>query len=154
MLGKVKDFLGIEGVRVALTVDEPVRLRAGLLTGRVELSSLSAKTITDLRLRFEERYQRGWGSDKLIDVYTLGEHREALELHVAARETVELPFTLPFGARRTPVDRWTDRSVFLKPLGALARLSAGAKSTYTLHAQARVKGVALGPEAQITLDLS
>jgi len=152
MVGKVKDFFGIEGVRLELFVPEDFKLSTGKIKGTLKLSSLRSQTVTALSVELRERYTRGRGDNKLIDTYVLGYLRESRDLDVAANEEVFLPFELCFAERRTAIDDFSKRSPLLKPLGKLAKLTAAASSTYTLVGSALVKGVKLSPEVKLVLD--
>lgn len=153
VIGKVKDFFGIEGVQLALSVDPKVKLSSGSLAGVLTLSSLRAQKVTMIHITLEERYQRGRGEDKLIDTYILGELITGEELVINANEQVELPFVLGFAERPTALDKLTGTSILLRPLNFLARKTIGASSIFTLRASAKVVGVKLQPECKLVLDL-
>lgn len=152
MIGKVKDFFGIEGVRLELFVPDDFKLSSGKIKGTLKLSSLRSQKVKALSIELRERYTRGRGESKLIDTYVLGYLRESTDLKVAANEEVFLPFELCFAERHTAMDNFSSRSPLLKPLGKLARFSAGATSTYTLVGTALVKGVKLSPEVKLVLN--
>jgi len=152
MVGKVKDFFGIEGVRLELFVPEDLKLSSGMLKGTLKMSSLRTQTITALSIELRERYTRGRGESKLIDNYVLGYLRESLVLKVAANEEVFLPFELCFAERQTAIDSFTRKSLLLKPFSKLAKLTNAASSKYTLVGSALVKGVKLSPEVKLSLD--
>jgi len=152
MVGKVKDFFGIEGVRLELFVPEDLNMSSGMIKGTLKLSSLRDQTVTALSIELRERYTRGRGENKLIDTYVLGYLRESRELKVATNEEVFLPFELCFAERRTAIDNFSKRSPLFKPLGKLARLTNAASSSYTLIGSALVKGVKLSPEVKLALD--
>lgn len=152
MVGKVKDFFGIEGVRLELFVPEDFKLSSGVVKGTLKLSSMRAQTVTALSIELRERYTRGRGESKLIDTYVLGYLRESRDLKVAANEEVFLPFELCFAERQTAIDSFTKKSPLLKPFSKLAKMTNSASSKYTLVASALVKGVKLSPEVKFTLD--
>ncbi len=151
MIGKVKDFFGIEGVRLELFVPADFKLSSGKIEGTLKLASLRAQTVTALSIELRERYTRGRKENKLIDTYVLGYLRESTEIKVAANEEVFLPFELCFAERRTAIDDFSKRSPLLKPFGKLAKFSAGASSKFTLVGSALVKGVKLSPEVKLEL---
>lgn len=153
MIGKVKNFLGIEGLQLSLAVNAKVRLSEGKLHGVLTLSTLRTQKVSSLHITLEERYQRGRGEDKLIDTYILGELFSTEELLINANEQVELPFELCFAERPTAIDRITSKSVLLKPISFLAKKTIGASSQFTLKAAAKVAGVKLHPETKLVLNL-
>lgn len=152
MVGKVKDFFGIEGVRLELFVPEEFKLSSGILKGTLKLSSLRSQTVTALSIELRERYSRGRGESKLIDTYVLGYLRASQELVVKANEEVFLPFELCFAERSTAIDTFSKRSPLLKPFTKLAKMTNAASSTFTLVGSALVKGVKLSPEVKLPLE--
>ncbi|NUO02231.1 MAG: hypothetical protein HUU01_16630, partial [Saprospiraceae bacterium] len=72
MFGKVKKWLGIEGVKLELLLPEEVSEKEGSVEGAILFQSMNPQTVTEIRIVLIERYSRGRGSEKLIDEYELG----------------------------------------------------------------------------------
>ena len=111
MIKRVKDYFGIEGVRLAVPeASLHVDREAGLLSGTLSLSSLREQAVTAITLSLRERYQRGRGEEQLIDTYELGDLTQQRRLTIAAEELVELPFELSFAERLSPLDDMVKKS--------------------------------------------
>ena len=145
MIGKVKQWLGIEGVKLELDIPEGQMLTSGRLHGNIYLQSMNPQTVTGIRVVLIERYGRGRGEERLVDEYELG----ATELHetfgVEPGETVTKSFDLRFQVLQSAVDDWGSRNVINQQLAKAARWVRNAASQYRVEAEAKVKGVALNP---------
>ncbi len=147
MLGKVKNWLGIEGVKMEIETPERVKLNDGVLKGAVLFQSMNDKTVTKIKLTLFEKYSRGRGKEKLINEYVLGELEVTDVLEIKANGLLRLDFTLLFNPKESEMDQM-GRNIFLRGPVALAKLFKGAKSQYRLEAEARVPGTALHPIAK------
>ncbi len=59
MIGKVKQWLGIEGVKLELMLPEEVYEKSGFVVGKILLQSMNAQTVSSIKLVLIERYSRG-----------------------------------------------------------------------------------------------
>ena len=73
MFGRVKQYLGIEGVKVELELPEKVRKAQEQVEGKVRFISLNKQDVTEVKIKLVERYSRGRGEEQKIDEYNLGE---------------------------------------------------------------------------------
>ena len=158
MLGRVKDYLGVEGVRLGLAlVGEPQRADGiagrGTLRAELTLSTLRAQRVTRLEVTLTEVYRWGRGDTQRIESFELGRFAEACLLDLEPGQDLVLPFELRFAERRSNVDELGARHALLRPLVGLARLGIGAASEYTLQARAKVTRVALDPVATLAVEL-
>ncbi|MBX2870452.1 MAG: sporulation protein [Saprospiraceae bacterium] len=145
MIGRVKKWLGIEGVKLEIVVAPEHRRRTGQIEGRLRFQSLNAQTVTSIRIALVEKYTRGRGKEKLIDEYELGELNLKQTVEVPAEETVEIPFSLPFKLIKSEMDEFGDRNFLYGGLARAAKAIQLVRSDYRLEAEAKVKGVALNP---------
>lgn len=145
MFGKVKKWLGIEGVKVELLLPEVVNLREGRVVGQLRLQSMNAQTVTNVRVVLFEKYSRGRGSEKLIDEYKLGQIELFDTFEVPAGEPVEVDFELPFKRTQSEMDEFGNRNILFKGIANIAKYSNAVKSSYRVEATAKVKGTALNP---------
>ncbi|MCO6478623.1 MAG: sporulation protein [Phaeodactylibacter sp.] len=145
MLGKVKKWLGIEGVKLELALPEEVDANSREIHGNIRFMSLNPQTVTGIKIALIEKYSRGRGKEKLIDEYELG----ATEIHqiieVPPEEVVEVPFHLPFSLVRSNVDEFGKKNFLFGGLALAAKALRGVKSEFRVEAEAQVKGVALNP---------
>lgn len=145
MFGKVKKWLGIEGVKVEIILPEETRARDRLVEGKLRFHSMNTQIVTSIRVAIFEKYSRGRGTDKLIDEYKLGEMEQQKTFEVPEGEPVEIDFTLPFQFVKSDVDEFADRNFFFRGIANIAKITNAVKSTYRVEATAKVKGTALDP---------
>ena len=153
MLGKMKQWLGIEGVKLELTVPGGFDLSAPSVDGTLRLYSKNEQTVSAVRLVLIERYSRGREPELLVDEYLLGELVLRQPIVVPAEgQMVEVPFSLPFHAVRSEVEEFGRRNLVFKGLAWVAKKTRNAVSEYRLEAEAQVPGVGLNPYAQLPLE--
>ena len=113
MFGKVKRWLGIEGVKISLLVPEEIIGETGVIRGEVKLESMHAQTVTHIRLTLSEKYTRGRSKHKLTDLYKLGEIELDETVDVPAHEPVLIEFEIPFIMAKSEMDELADKNVVL-----------------------------------------
>ena len=72
MIKKVKQWLGIEGVKLELKIPEGQSKSNKVITGEVHFQSMHTQTVSDIHLVLIERFSRGRGEERLINEYELG----------------------------------------------------------------------------------
>jgi hypothetical protein len=145
MIGKVKQWLGIEGVKLTLVIPESVDQKAGEVMGWVRFQTMHPQTVLLIRLRMIERYARGRGEQRLVDEYVLGQLEIEQAVSILPDEPVEIPFRLPFVRLKSNVDRLSDMGLMASGLATIARWTRAVKSEYRIEAEAVVKNVGLNP---------
>ncbi|GAB4243356.1 MAG: hypothetical protein Kow0027_02440 [Saprospiraceae bacterium] len=145
MFGKVKKWLGIEGVKLELELPEMAFEEVGAVSGQIVFHSKHAQTVTSIRVVMIERYTRGRGKEKLIDEYLLGEISLDKRIEVPAEEPISVDFTLPFEMVKAPIDEFASRNFINKGIAKLAKTFRNTKSEYRIEAEAKVEGTALNP---------
>ena len=145
MFGKVKRWLGIEGVKLELVVPEEVSEKKKLISGKIQFFSMNTQTVSSIDVKLVERYSRGRKSDKLTDEYVLGSIHLDQEIEVPAEEIIEIDFTLPFKFEKSEMDEIENRSFIMSGLVKTAKWFSNVKSEYRIEAEAKVRGVALHP---------
>lgn len=153
MFGKVKKWLGIEGVKVEIVLPEDTRLRDGVVEGRLRFRSMNTQTVTHIHLALFEKYSRGRGSEKLIDEYKLGEIELNETFEVPEGEVVEIDFELPFKLVRSEMDEFGSRNFLFRGIASAAKYANAVKSEYRIDATAKVRGTALNPFDSKALNL-
>ena len=152
MLKKIKDILGIEGVKIALQVPEELDIDSGLLSGKIIMNSQSEKTVSNISLKLIEKYRRGRKDAKLINEYLLGSIDIELNLTIKPNEEEVLKFDLPFNLMKSEMDQLEDNLVF-KPFIKLAKKFKNVKSEYKVTATATIKGTRLDAIAESKIKL-
>lgn len=147
MIGKVKKWLGIEGVKLELVLPVEVQTKKGqgMVEGIVRFQSMHPQTITHLELRMVERYSRGRRKEKLTDEYTLA--TIALDQYIAVipDQVVEVPFQLPFELIHSDMQAFGNKNPLSRGLVSAIKWVEGVQSLYRIEAEAKVDGVALSP---------
>ncbi|NRA49154.1 MAG: sporulation protein [Phaeodactylibacter sp.] len=145
MIGRVKKWLGIEGVKLELLLPEELEGKSSVLEGRVRLESLNPQVVRSIRIILIERYSRGRGAEKLVDEYELGRVELPNALEVLPGEIRELPFKLPFELVQSNMDGFGKRNFLFGGLAKAAKAINAVSSEFRVEAEAEVEGVALNP---------
>lgn len=146
MLGKVKKWLGIEGVKLEIIVEETFSPQAANISGIIRLKSKEAQNVNGLKIVLIEKYSRGREEEQLIDEYQLGELILNKKVEVPADGVpVDIPFLLPFERVASPVDEFASKNPIFGGLGWAARKIRKVNSEYRLEAEANISGVGLNP---------
>jgi len=145
MLRRVKNWLGIEGVKLELELPEKVTAAEGQVVGKIRFYSMQPQTVTLIKVFLTERYTRGRRKEKRIDEYCLGQIDLLRPIDIPANDPVEVEFTLPFEMLRSEVDEFEERNILTKGLAYAAKYLYNAKSNYFVEAEAKVKGTGLNP---------
>lgn len=154
MIGKVKKWLGIEGVKLELVLPDAFDLERGKLGGRVRLRSMHPQTVVLIQITLIERYRRGRGQEKLVDEYELGRSAVSGRYEVPADGMIEVPFELEFEYVPSRVEAFGQRNLFFGGLAKAARAIQGASSEFRVEAEAKVAGVALNPFDKRVIELA
>ena len=146
MFGKVKKWLGIEGVKLELVLPENFDSSLGQLHGKVRLRSKDASVVEAIHIVLIERYSRGRKDEQRIDEYELGKVvlTEAFDVP-GEGAVVERDFILKFQKMRAPIDEFADRNPLNAGLAWVAKRMRRVKSSFRVEAEAEVRGVALNP---------
>ncbi len=145
MFGKVKKWLGIEGVKVDLELNDPFSVKTALATGKILLSSMHEQTVTGIRVKMVERYTRGRGKNKLTDEYEIGSIELERKFIVPAEEIIEVDFELPFELTYSEMDELQQSNVLMGAVVGMAKKLQNVNSEFFVIAEANVSGTALHP---------
>jgi hypothetical protein len=147
MLGKVKNWLGIEGVKMEIETAEKIRLMDGIIKGSILFQSMTDKKVKYIKIELIEKYSRGRGKNKLINEYKLGTLELDNELEIKANGQLRMDFKLLFNPKTSAMDDM-GRNLLLRGPIALAKMLKGASSVYRIEVEAKVPGTALHPMAR------
>ena len=151
MLGKVKQYLGIEGIKISLELPDIIRKEAGEIEGMIVLTSKNTQTARAFELRLIEKYYRGRRKSKLINEYELGKIRLKKNVVVSANTTEKIPFTLPYTMTQSRMDQIEKQNFLLKGIVKIAKWTNGVRSEYRLEAEADVAGTVLDPSCKVRI---
>jgi len=145
MFGKVKRWLGIEGVKIEMILPDEVSGSSGVIEGKLRFESMHLQTVTKIKLTLTEKYIRGRFKNKLTDQYKIGEIELVENIEVPAHEVILMDFELPFTIVKSDMDELGDKNFVFKKLVDTAKALKNVKSEYYLEAEAEVNGTALSP---------
>ncbi len=145
MFGKVKKWLGIEGVKLELVLPEMAFELVGAVSGKIRFYSKHTQTVSSIRLVMIEKYSRGRKKERLVDEYLLGEATLDQRFTVPAEEMMEVDFTLPFQLVKSRVDEFGDKNFLTGGIVKLAKTLRNVQSEFRIEAEAKVEGTALNP---------
>jgi hypothetical protein len=145
MFGKVKKWLGIEGVKLELVLPEMAFEEVGAVSGQIRFLSKNAQTVTGIKAVMVEKYTRGRRKEKLVDEYLIGEISLNKRIDVLAEDFIEIDFTLPFELVTSPADEFEEKNILTRGLAKAAKTLRNVHSEYRIEAEATVEGTALNP---------
>ncbi len=145
MFGRVKKFLGIEGVKIELMLPERAFEQVGAVSGQLVFHSKYAQTVTSITVKMLEKYSRGRGKERLMDEYLMGEIVLDVRIDVPANDPVAVDFTLPFQRTKSAVDEFGEKNALTGGLVKMAKMLRKVSSEYRIEAEAKVEGTALNP---------
>lgn len=143
MLKKIKDFLGIEGVRIDLQIPESFNYDEGEFTGHILLNSMSDQTVNAVEISLIEKYKRGRKDSALINEYTLGSIVIKEKMLVKKEQELRIPFELKFVPMMSEMDKMEKDHFVFSAMVKTAKFFKGVKSTYRVEAKAKISGSAL-----------
>ncbi len=145
MFGRVKRWLGIEGVKVELIIPEKVKSNESTVDGLIRLHSMHEQTVESIHVRLIEKYKRGRKGNKLVDEYTLGTIELIKDITVNPEEPVDIEFSLPFERVMSDMDKAQGKNFIMRGAVKTAKMLKGVQSIFRIEAEADVKGTALNP---------
>src|SRR5688500_3381074 len=145
MIGKVKQWLGIEGVKVELVLPDAIEEKGGAIKGKLRFHTMHTQKVKSIKLTLTEKYTRGRFKSKLTDQYKIAETEQKEDIVVPADEPVEVDFVLPFSVVKSDMDEIADKNFVFRKIVDTAKLIKNVKSEYTLEVEAVVEGTALNP---------
>lgn len=145
MFGRVKKWLGIEGVKLELDLPDYAFKEVGALSGKIRFFSKNTQNVKSVRVVMIEKYKRGRGKEKLIDEYQMGEITLSDSFEVPENEPIEIEFTMPFALVKSEMDELGDKNFVTGGLVKVAKMIRNVKSEFFVMAEAKVEGTALDP---------
>ena len=145
MFGKVKKFLGIEGVKVEMEIPEEVERASGRIPGTLTFKSMNPQVVESVTIVLVERYNRGRKKEKLTDEYELGRIEIKLDIEVNPERPSKTYFELPYDLLISEMDELENKNFLYRGLVKSAKWLRNVKSEYRVEAEARIKGTLLSP---------
>ena len=154
MFGKVKKFLGIEGVKVDMDIPETVERESGRIPGTLTFKSMHPQVVESVTIVLVERYNRGRKKEKLTDEYELGRIDIKLDLEVSPEGPSITHFELPYDLIISEMDELENKNILYRGLVKSAKWLRNVKSEYRVEAEATIKGTLLSPFDKKTIILN
>lgn len=151
MFGKVKRWLGIEGVKVELLLPDTFSLSSGTLTGQLRFVSMNDQWVEAIEVSLIEKYIRGRRKHRLTDEYLLGKILRSSPFLVKANEESFVDFSIAFEHLKSEMDQIEQKNFVYKGVVTAAKFLKGVRSVYRVEAKVKVRGTALQPFAERTI---
>lgn len=142
---KVKNFLGIGGVKVSLQVPGQISKEEKVVQGKVNLTAKSDQHLLSFKVILFEEFTSGRGDDEKTRRFELGEYKVDLNEEMQAGTDKTIAFELPFKILKSSNEELSEKGGMLGGLGKLAKFADNEKSAYFIEAEVDVKGTALDP---------
>jgi sporulation-control protein spo0M len=148
MLTKVKNWFGIEGVKMDILLPDDIRSVDGLFSGILVFNALTTQEVLNVKVKMVERYGRGRGSGRLVNEYVLGELFIDKSIIIEANIETKLSFAFSFKYVTAPIDDFAKKNILFKGMANMAKKMSKVNSEFRIEAEAKVKGTALNPFVQ------
>lgn len=148
MLTKVKNWFGIEGVKMDILLPDDIRSIDGLFSGILVFNALTTQEVLNVKVKMVERYGRGRGSERLVNEYVLGELFIDKSIIIEANIETKLSFAFSFKYVTAPIDDFAKKNILFKGMANMAKKISKVNSEFRIEAEAKVKGTALNPFVQ------
>jgi sporulation-control protein spo0M len=148
MLSKVKNWFGIEGVKMDILLPDDIRSVDGLFSGILVFNALTTQEVLNVTVKMVERYGRGRGSERLVNEYVLGELVIDKSIIIEANIETKLSFAFSFKYVTAPIDDFAKKNILFKGMANVAKKMSKVNSEFRIEAEAKVKGTALNPFVQ------
>jgi sporulation-control protein spo0M len=121
MLNKVKNWFGIEGVKMDILLPDDIRSVDGLFSGILVFNALTTQEILNVNVKMVERYGRGRGSERLVNEYVLGELIIDKSIIIEANVETKLSFAFSFKYVTAPIDDFAKKNILFKGMANVAK---------------------------------
>ena len=104
IIAKIKQFFGIGGVDVSLSVPGQVAKASRVIDGQVTLVAKSDQHVLSIELKLMEDFSTGRGEEEETREFELGVLTMNTPFDIKAGETRTVPFRLPFEILKSNAD--------------------------------------------------
>jgi len=153
MLGKVKKWFGIEGLKIAVRTEDKYNREDHLVSGMIVLKAKNAEEVESIRIKLVEKYTRGRGKNKLIDEYIMTDETFDKSYNVEPDVDLEIPFQVSFQEMVSQMDEFERKNFIFKGIVSAAKFIKKAKSVYRVEIEAKVKGTKFSPYVSQEINL-
>jgi hypothetical protein len=145
MIDSLKKVLGIEGLKMDVSIEGKIDKNAGKVVGVIKLTTLRDTQVSGITIKVMEKYKRGRGKNQLVNEYVMG--IKQLKQHISVKKNEEkfLDFEVPFQYVKSEMDQWQDQNFIMKGLISVAKKVKGVSSEFYVLAEAQEVGTKLSP---------
>src|SRR3989338_4446954 len=93
--GKIKQMLGVGGVKVEIVAPDEVKKENGRIDGMLKFTTKTDQTVEGVKVEFLERFEYGAGAQRRVDRIKRG-MVEMAGFDIKANESKDVPFSMPF----------------------------------------------------------
>ncbi len=145
MIDKLKNWLGVEGVKVTFDDEINIDKKTKIVSGSLILSSKSDQYITTINIAVTEKYTRGRRKSKLVEEFEIGSKSLTINKAIHSEEIIRVDFAVPFVLIQSDIEEWGNKNFIYQGLSKTAKFLKNANSKYYLLAEVDVKGNRLKP---------
>jgi len=145
VFGKVKEWLGIEGIKLEIKLEEELSKSEGKIAGTLLYSTKNTQQVTNTTIKLYEEYSRGRGKKQKTDTYLIAELEINGSFMVYPEDIKELNFKLNFENIQSEMDKMQSKGGFSGVLAGFAKKAKGVTSKYFIEAESDISGTALNP---------
>lgn len=139
MFDKIKNILGIEGLKIEISVPEAISKEAKQINGSLQLSSKRNQKVDTIVIQLIEKYKRGREEDTLINEYVLSEIKLDVDLEINSEQAKTIEFELPLNLLKSEMDQLESKNFLTKGLVTFAKKIKNVQSYYRIEVSAKVK---------------
>ena len=150
---KVKNWLGIGGVKISIDVPGQISKEAGNVAGKFSLSTKSDQEVTSMTVNLIERYTTGRGDEKKTKNFTLGTQKFSDVFAIKTGEVKEFSFDFPFEVLKSSNDSLKEKGGAMGALGSLGKFANNEKSEFKVEVSVDVKAAAIDPSEEVDVKL-
>jgi hypothetical protein len=145
MIDSIKKVLGIEGLKMDVSIEGKIDKNAGKVVGVIKLTTLRDTQVSGITIKVMEKYKRGRGKNQLVNEYVMG--IKQLKQHISVKKNEEkfVDFEVPFQYVKSEMDQWQDQNFIMKGLISVAKKVKGVSSEFYVLAEAQEVGTKLSP---------
>jgi len=143
MLKKIKNILGINGLKISIEVPGEVSAEQKIIRGKLHLHSKSDISIDIIKIKLIEKYQRGRNQETLIDEYLISGVEIDTDIRIEAEKNQSINFELPIDLIKSEVDRFGDKNILTKGITWVAKKLKNVNSYYRIQTEIKVEGNSL-----------
>lgn len=145
VFGKVKEWLGIEGIKLEIKLSDDLVKSDGEINGILKYSTKNTQQVVNTTVRLYEEYSRGRGKTKKTDTYMIAELEISGSFMVYPEDIKEIPFKITFNYVESEMDKIQSKGGFSGVLAGMAKKAKGVKSKFIVEAESDIAGTALNP---------